>query len=1018
MDVNGVKFHLLLGRDDWSKCTVDGETLMELWSASPPRPGEGSLEWNDHDQELTLHSKLLKYVASQKDTPPSLDSRRGAGRDRYGNWYWIDESKKRLLALSTGSGTTSDFWYPGLGDKCTETPRFGEFGPVAAPAPPEPLTLSGLAVTEDHYLIVGTQDPGGLLIFDLRATGEPQRLIWPEPVPFAPYDMAPRPGGGVWILDRHNRRYWAMDRGFNLVTRRRDDQLLAEAREEDFQPLIPGERRQIPGRTFPRGITLDLSSPLKLKQPIAIEALPDGTVLILDYDPTAKFSQIYRYDFDEQIGEPVSTEAMKARLEVGQDQEFKLIGYDIALVPEHEDAGISVPDRLFVASSEGNQSFAFNVCRRNGQLVLIPVAEFFPMRLFGGKGIVAAGNNAWYDFSNRWVPLIRQCRPRFESEAMLLTQPFDGYEPDCVWHRLLLDANIPPDTKVLIRSRAANDLIDLEVAAWQREPAPYLRSDGPELPFLPRRSATPAIGEGTWELLFQRARGRFLQLEITLSGNERSSPRLRALRAYYPRFSYLSNYLPAVYREDAESSSFLERFLSNQEGLLTTLEDKIAAVQVLFDTRSAPKETLDWLTTWFGVALDPAWDEDKRRLFITHAMDFFQARGTARGLKMALRLALEPCADEMIFIQPAALSRQSERIRIVEKFLTRRTPGIVFGDTTELKGLRQTSVATRWDPRQGGAQLHQRYTDFINDKRKTQERLIEYPVMQPENDKDAADWRLFSQQNLGFIPSSAVLADRLRWQMFLANKYLGADGLQKLNAAHQTNYADFTSLPMPSNQPKVAAASEDWEEFVTAGRIGVLPVERQRLKTYLDRLEHMEHLLTEDHVDVILLERQQWQHFLARRYRRINALNDLYAVSWASFDLIPLPQKLPSDGEQLLDWFQFQSTVMVMHRLAHRFTALLPIPAVYRFDFGKQQQQRELAKRIIELEKPAHTIFDIKFYWALFRIGEARLGSDTLIDRGSRAPQLMPQMILGENFVGESWLAGCETAPGTPARGF
>jgi hypothetical protein len=56
------------------------------------------------------------------------------------------------------------------------------------------------------------------------------------------------------------------------------------------------------------------------------------------------------------------------------------------------------------------------------------------------------------------------------------------------------------------------------------------------------------------------------------------------------------------------------------------------------------------------------------------------------------------------------------------------------------------------------------------------------------------------------------------------------------------------------------------------------------------------------------------------------------------------------------------------------------------------------------LEKPAHTVFDVKFYWAMFRIGEARLELDTLIDQGSRAPQLLPRLILGQGFVGESYL--------------
>ena len=88
-----------------------------------------------------------------------------------------------------------------------------------------------------------------------------------------------------------------------------------------------------------------------------------------------------------------------------------------------------------------------------------------------------------------------------------------------------------------------------------------------------------------------------------------------------------------------------------------------------------------------------------------------------------------------------------------------------------------------------------------------------------------------------------------------------------------------------------------------------------------------------------------------------------------------------------------------MERTAHRFSVLLPVTTVTEDPF-EMERRLQLARRIVELEKPAHTVFDVRFYWALNRIGEARLGIDTLLDVGSRAPQLLPDAVLGRAYVG------------------
>lgn len=196
---------------------------------------------------------------------------------------------------------------------------------------------------------------------------------------------------------------------------------------------------------------------------------------------------------------------------------------------------------------------------------------------------------------------------------------------------------------------------------WVEQPLPYLNRDGGELAgkqakgFAPDRCRTR---HRQLDLLLQKMVGRFVQLRIMLTGDGRNSPMLRALRIWYPRFSYSERFLPALYREQTEPADFLDRFLANMEGVNSVIEDKIAAAQWLFDTRSASPEMLDWLSDWFDVVLEPSWNDARRRLFLRNATTFFGWRGTIAGMTLALRLAFdESLTDAKFRLWRAAMHR-------------------------------------------------------------------------------------------------------------------------------------------------------------------------------------------------------------------------------------------------------------------------------------------------------------------------------------------------------------------------
>src|SRR5262249_31680040 len=113
--------------------------------------------------------------------------------------------------------------------------------------------------------------------------------------------------------------------------------------------------------------------------------------------------------------------------------------------------------------------------------------------------------------------------------------------------------------------------------------------------------------------------------------------------------------------------------------------------------------------------------------------------------------------------------------------------------------------------------------------------------------------------------------------------------------------------------------------------------------------------------------------------------------------------QLPEKSAPLRDWVHFEGVVLPARDAAHRFTVFLP-----QAKLGHEDSDLDLARRIVALEKPAHTSFDVKFYWAFFRVGDARLGQDTIVDLGSRSPALLSPFVLDRNYLGSGWLGGSQ----------
>ena len=922
MDANNTKYHLIYGERDWLPVLMRAQD-QHLW-------------WDRERHSVSLAPRVQQLTYLDESKSLSLAQRRGAAFDHFGNIYWIGADRKSIVYQPVATPLQNgQYWHvDDLNQACPDEERHGDFKPSSTQASTATAILSGLTVTTHGYLVVGTLQPAGVLIFDLHAGGPPLWLHWPRQLNFSPFDLACTPDGGVWILDRaldqDEARVWCLDRHFRVVNHLGEAIEIEQQFSHDFQCM--GET-QFENSGFSALDLIGLGLPAH-SNPVAIEALSDQAFLILTQPDVGSASGVYYFN----DGELVDSVLLDAAAHGVLLDATEVVGHDFAFLPDETQSSRRINGTLYVSSANSSQSFCYALEASSDELSLSLQAKLFPMRDHSGKALIASGHAVYYDFDSQqaqqknWLPLTEQPRYRFHSEAQIDNLIKDGEEPDCVWHRIIMDACIPSGTKVRVESRAANDVSLLPEMPWQLEPQLYLRHEGSELPGHNPYQDVQSQSEhmGSWDLLLQNAVGRYLELRLTLTGTQRSTPRIRALRLYYPRFSYLERYLPDVYREDTASANFLDRFLGNVEGLFTALEDKIADAQYLFDARTTPAEFFDWLGGWLGAFIDPAWDEQRQRLFIENAFLLFRWRGTPLGLWTTIKLAISECPDASLFeplkqqkpLPDIALGGRD--VRIVENFLMRGFPGVYLGDAEATTSLAFPGSSAAWQPAMGASSLHKKYQDYVS------------------------------------------------------AKYQLEGSMQALNEAWNSVYISLSEVLFPTLAPEQEVQRRDWQIFTR------------------DFLGFSYAHVTEDHLAL-------YQDFLTRRYQQIERLNNRYGLTgdfeYLHFSDIPLPETLPQNIQALSDWIEFVSLVLPINEQAHRFTVLLPtelgeLPA-------SMAQRKAQVEEIVRREKPAHTEFEVQYFWALFQVGSARLGIDSSIGEGSRFTAL----VLGMNFLGQSFLA-------------
>jgi len=511
-----------------------------------------------------------------------------------------------------------------------------------------PAGVTDLALANDGNLYVAV---GGTVVgHDLRNRFVDATAALPG---FSAWRLAAAPAGGAWVLDRIHKtlarltgRLWPAPRPGTPPP----DAFLPVAENPDPLRLLP--------------VTMPWGAPAE--DPIALACSPGGRLAVLVWTAAGPGLRL--------VDDTAATAPFIGLREISRP-------FSVAWLSE---------ERLAVVAAGVAEALVYEIPAGGPGLpaAVTPVGDIHPLRDHDGGPLLHGVSLPVEYLANQPTaadpthviqrPLVAASLPAYANSGRgLRPTPFDSGTAGTTWHRLYGEAEIPPDTGFTVYLAASDSEEDPTAITSDADWHPHHFGTCPAArPAEPRASWVPAPSElpgqqgfledppakdrnGLFTVLIQRSnrpvrtlRGRFLHLRIELRGTLRSTPCVHALRAYGPRFSYVDQYLPSLYRETvlgaeadlvtpdrpATAADFLGRFVANCEGVFTPLEDKIAAAWLLTDPRTTPDAAVDWLGSWIGVVFESWYPPARRRASLSNAPRLFRSRGTLSGLKLALDL--------------------------------------------------------------------------------------------------------------------------------------------------------------------------------------------------------------------------------------------------------------------------------------------------------------------------------------------------------------------------------------------
>jgi phage tail-like protein len=197
------------------------------------------------------------------------------------------------------------------------------------------------------------------------------------------------------------------------------------------------------------------------------------------------------------------------------------------------------------------------------------------------------------------------------------------------WHRLL----------ALLEPLSSNSHFDLFAYASDKP------TDTPSVdvnatnPFSdPRWHSFPSLANiDLTDIYLGGAQKQYIWVGALFSSDGTGSPKLSQLRIEYDWPTY-DPYLPAIYRNQGKCGDFLPRLLSLFQSFFAGVEHEIGALPALFDPAAVRPSFIPWLAGCLGLDVDQSWTVAKQRDVLAQIFEYYAKRGTAEGLREALRL--------------------------------------------------------------------------------------------------------------------------------------------------------------------------------------------------------------------------------------------------------------------------------------------------------------------------------------------------------------------------------------------